>query len=573
MGIHSLKKELEMANWQEKTIADAIKLITENTLVLPVIQRRLVWNEDKMALLFDTVLKGNSFGGIMAIEEQKDEEPLFAYREFSRDGSILPSIEKTVLEQSHFLVIDGQQRLQTFYMGLVGSYNGKKMYFDLFSDYDKQDYDFRFVSSETALPKKNNDRTYTKDTLWYPCDELFKELRKTKKEESLSKGIIKSKEISDDDLKDAINSNIKAFFRSLFINDVIGMAVVDIDTTLDKTENRQRIVELFRRLNDGGTRLSSYDLVASILKGFDSKMEVFLENSLKDFSDIGITQETLIKYVFILQDNPTKEMTNLTAADATYMVEKKERITASLKGLRDFLKISKLYNFYSDGQQSFVPLYFIGYHIFHSSMETAILHTYFEKYDIKNDDFLAIMSWIYLSLINGVFKSKGAGWIPYRTGINKILNVMKNYKGKKFPKQSLINVYYEHPVKYESIERLNNDEMDFSFIFYLLYDQVMPNRIQDVDHIHPYNIVSKEYSLNDVNSINNYQLIDYGTNRGEKNGKELYDWINNFVEDKQYYIKRHLIPEDEELWKSENFTKFIELRSKMIKEKVLTYYN
>ena len=56
-----------MAEWTSVTIKSLLVDIEAKKIVLPVIQRRLVWDEDKMALLFDTVMNGNSFGGIMAV--------------------------------------------------------------------------------------------------------------------------------------------------------------------------------------------------------------------------------------------------------------------------------------------------------------------------------------------------------------------------------------------------------------------------------------------------------------------------------------------------------------------------
>ena len=73
-----------MAQWETKAVADVVSQISDNQCVLPVIQRRLVWEEEKMELLFDTLLKGNSFGGIMVIHEEKGDVPPFASRHFSR---------------------------------------------------------------------------------------------------------------------------------------------------------------------------------------------------------------------------------------------------------------------------------------------------------------------------------------------------------------------------------------------------------------------------------------------------------------------------------------------------------
>lgn len=82
-----------------------------------------------MELLFDSLLKGNSFGGIIVIEEDKDTKPLFASRIFSRDGNQLPSQNIEQLSKTQYFVIDGQQRLQSFYIGLKGTFHGKTSIF------------------------------------------------------------------------------------------------------------------------------------------------------------------------------------------------------------------------------------------------------------------------------------------------------------------------------------------------------------------------------------------------------------------------------------------------------------
>ena len=62
-----------MANWKAFRVSDVVSEISEEKYVLPVIQRELVWTEEKMELLFDSLLKGNSFGGIIVIEEDFQE--------------------------------------------------------------------------------------------------------------------------------------------------------------------------------------------------------------------------------------------------------------------------------------------------------------------------------------------------------------------------------------------------------------------------------------------------------------------------------------------------------------------
>lgn len=560
-----------MANWDPKSVSDTISLISENALVLPVIQRRLVWDEDKMELLFDTLLKGNSFGGIMTIKEDADFPPLFAFRHFTKDGEAISSISREKLEKNHNLVIDGQQRLQSFYIGLTGSFNGKILYFDLFSDHKQMEYEFEFESDEAKLPKVNQDRSEDalKETMWMAAATLFTQLKEANDDDIVSEKIIRKSEIVDEQQKDHIRKNVRTFYNNVFGGKHVGLAAVEIKRALDPVANRQRVVELFRRLNDGGTRLSGFDLVASILKGFEWGMEKFLDDMLQEYSDIGITQDTLIKLIFLLRDNYSKEMSSIEKEDATFAVEKSERISKTFKAVKKFLINAKLYDYYKNEKSSFIPIYFIAYHVFHKNIPTNQLENIFDTYDTSNTDFKNIYKWIYLSLLSGVFKSRGAGWIPYKTGIRKILLAMKSCKGEAFPIEKLLNVYRAHPVSFvDQFDEADLSVLDQRFLFFVSYDMESVTRLQDIDHVHPKSLLEGIYDYQKIHRIENYQLLDVGTNRGIKNAKPLKQWICEDVDNKDLYLKKHLIPIDEELWSVENYEKFLIERRKLIKEKI-----
>ena len=354
-----------MATWKPYRISDIVTDIDEEKFVLPVIQRPLVWTEEKMELLYDTVLKGNSFGGIMVIDEDKESKPLFNYRPFTKDGNFIESKEVEKLRQQQSFVIDGQQRLQSFYIGLKGSINGKELYFDLFSDYNSL-FEFKFEKNEKDLPKTSKeieDRVITK-YFWYPAKELLRMLKDTDDEEIVADEIISNNDIEEKNEKDHIGKNIKAFYKNIISSESLGISKVTINKKLPEIDNRQRIVELFRRLNDGGTKLSSFDLVASILKGFSWEMESFLREMLQDNEDIGLSQENLIKLIFLLQDNYNKEMASIEASDAQFAIDNKDKIKATIIALKKFLKNARLYEYYKDENRSFIPLFFIAYDLF-----------------------------------------------------------------------------------------------------------------------------------------------------------------------------------------------------------------
>ncbi len=565
-----------MAIWKTYRISDVISEIAEEKFVLPVIQRPLVWTEDKMELLFDTLLKGDSFGGVMVIEEERDSKPLFNFRPFTKDGDFVASRQVDNLAQLQNFVIDGQQRLQTFYIGLKGSINGKVLYFDLYSDFNAE-FEFKFENEMQKLPKQSKDnaeRTIPEHN-WYLASGLLKRLKDTNDEDQVAAELITTQNITNDTHKLHITKNVKAFYKNVITAETLGISKVVINKSFNETANRQRIVELFRRLNDGGTKLSSFDLVASILKGFAWEMEGFLIETLESYEEIGLSQDNLIKLIFILQDNHKKEMASIDGGDADFAIKNRDRIKCTLKSLKDFLIHSKTYDYYKDGSRSFIPLFFIAYHLFHKPLDNNGVSSFFDNYDAGNTEFPIIKKWLFHSLINGVFRSKGAGWIPYKTGIRKLLEEIKHHKNKVFPIDELFQVYTDHPITFTTQYDSNNlDQLDSSFIYYLMYDQAKTIRANDIDHIMPKSILENlGYDGTKINSIKNFQLIDYGTNRGEKNCKAFSIWINNpaFVTDKQAFIKLHLIPVDENIWIEDKFEDFIEERAKIILTKIGKY--
>ncbi len=564
-----------MANWKTYRISEVVTEIDDEKYVLPVIQRELVWSKEKIELLFDTVLKGNSFGGIIVIEEEKGTKPLFASRVFSKDGGKQNSQNLDVLDRTQLFVIDGQQRLQSFYIGLKGSYFGENLYFDLYSDY-QNDFDFEFASEPSKLLNKTKEPLPIQDRLWVCVKDLLRNL-KDSDERKTANQIIREKNIEDNSRIETIKENIYYFYKNIVDMESIGIAKVSVDKSLDELENRQKIVELFVRLNDGGTKLSALDLIASTLKGFDYKMESFLREMNAQFEDLGLTSENLVKLIFLLRDNSSKEMTSIDAADAQFAVDNMERIRCTIESLKKFLVCANLNDYYRNTNRSFIPLFFVAYHIFYKTLSNDELKSYWDKFETTNTDFIPMKKWLTNSLLNGVFRSRGAGWVPYKTGIKKILDVLTNFKGKEYPVNELFNMYRNHPIHFTTTYSIENlDNFDKEFLFYIVYGRVSQIRSNDIDHIMPYNILETlQYRTDEINSVKNFQLLDYGTNRGAKNGKPFAQWINNsdYVKDKSEYIKRHLIPSDESLWDENNFMEFTARRGQLLVNKIIEYMN
>ena len=101
---------------------------------LPNIQRSFVWSEEQSARLFDSIMREYPIGSLLV---WKTKEPV-KHRKFidnyHRDIKLTTCY---VPENRHskMLVLDGQQRLQSLFIGLKGSYAGidRELYFDALS--------------------------------------------------------------------------------------------------------------------------------------------------------------------------------------------------------------------------------------------------------------------------------------------------------------------------------------------------------------------------------------------------------------------------------------------------------
>ena len=96
---------------------------------LPNIQRQFVWSEEQIAKLFDSVMRKYPISSMLAWRTKSKVK----YRRFpskceTESKTITDWEEKN--DASKHLVLDGQQRLQSFYIGIKGSLDGKKLCFN-----------------------------------------------------------------------------------------------------------------------------------------------------------------------------------------------------------------------------------------------------------------------------------------------------------------------------------------------------------------------------------------------------------------------------------------------------------
>ena len=112
-----------------ETIKSVIEKIDTREWILPSIQRRFVWDTDRIENLFDSIMQGYPIGTLMVWKvTSKETIKKIGFYNFLQDYQERWAETCTDYKPSSeivYSVIDGQQRLNSLYIGLKGSYAEK----------------------------------------------------------------------------------------------------------------------------------------------------------------------------------------------------------------------------------------------------------------------------------------------------------------------------------------------------------------------------------------------------------------------------------------------------------------
>jgi uncharacterized protein with ParB-like and HNH nuclease domain len=301
----------------KETIWRVIKDIEKGYFKLPNIQRYFVWDEDKILQLLDSIFKGYPFGSMLLWKP--NEELKIKARDFIKDFKEGMRLLSHIQDNNDFyLVLDGQQRLQSLYILLMGLYNDKKVYFKL----DAKDDEDKFYLKE---PEK-------------VANEMF--IRPSKLLDLTPKD--KHKFIEDlginGDMKSVVEGNIDVFREQFVIQELIHfLPPVDEDTNIDD------VVEIFIRVNSGGMVLSPSDLIFSTLVSkvseFEEKFTSLLE-FMNDNDRFSFDISFLIKSSLVIFNKGAKYNIRKLKDDEyiTKLKDNFEGFEESIKATIDFLR-------------------------------------------------------------------------------------------------------------------------------------------------------------------------------------------------------------------------------------------
>ncbi|GAA7441157.1 hypothetical protein ID1001_13080 [Helicobacter pylori] len=320
---------------------------------LPDIQREYVWlkkaDEKKIEQLFDSILRGYPIGSFLfwklqkeniAKSDEQDNNKLNfqLYKFIENYDERKPHNEKIRIEQINrddlYVVLDGQQRLTSLYIGLKGTrtlkkkyakndnpnaYEEKRLYLNLKHqpnmDNPEDNYQFEFHDK-----KPEND----KEHFWFKVGDILE----------LESGVLNY--AKEHDLKENALDLLEKLKNAFFTKQLISF--------FEETEkNLDKVLNIFIRVNSGGVKLSYSDLLMSILTAKFSndirgKMNELVD-ALKDkgFSNMG--QDQVLKTCLLLIGSNTEfKLNNFNENNIKKIEVNWEKITESIYDAAELLE-------------------------------------------------------------------------------------------------------------------------------------------------------------------------------------------------------------------------------------------
>ncbi|MGL2437148.1 DUF262 domain-containing protein [Helicobacter pylori] len=555
-----------MGAFLDRTIKEVVDELNVRYF-LPDIQREYVWlkkaDEKKIEQLFDSILRGYPIGSFLfwklqkediakSDEQDSDKLNFQLYQFITNYDERKPHNEKIRIEQIKrddlSIVLDGQQRLTSLYIGLKGTrtlkkknakinnpnaYEEKRLYLNLKHqpnmDNPEDNYEFEFHAKKPENDKKH---------WWFKVGDIL-EL------ESVW-DYAQEHDLKGDRLKLLEKLN-KAFCTEKLIS------------FFEETEkNLNKVLNIFIRVNSGGVKLSYSDLLMSILTAsFSSDIREKMNELVdalkdKDFPNVGKDQ-VLKTCLLLIGKDTTFELKNFNKKNIKEIEDNWEKITKSIYNATELLE-----NFGYTG--------YLG----SAYILSSLAYFYFLNSKMNESDKEQALKFIRNAQITSYFTPSTD------TKLNNIANSMKDVKTFESFNHNLAK-HQTSPLKITNDmieEKVLSSQYGNPQVFPIL--QILYPNLKyktntfHIDHIYPKSKFKKNKKLNQDfygwrDYLFNLQLLE-GTENQAKKDKDPEVWLKEEYKDEraiEEYKKRNYIDLTLKLeW--ENIKEFREKREEAI---------
>ena len=571
------------------TIAEVMKDISNNKYVLPSIQREFVWDTDQIETLFDSLMQDYPIGAFLFWEIEKSRLGDYDFYEFLRNYHEKNNThnKKIDLKGSDGVtaVLDGQQRLTSIYIGLKGSYayrlkyKQKKsesaypvryLYLNLLEDAKDENnkYDFRFLT----------DKEYKEmsDGYWYKVGDVLTMTQPGDTSQFVLENIAFVGSYTKEQTMHANNTLQKLY------------NVIHTDKTLsyykEKAVELDKVLNIFIRVNSGGTVLTYSDLLLSIASAqwedHDAREEI--TEFVEDVNSIGggfrINKDFVLKTALVLTDFP-----NIAFKVDNFNKPNMMKIEANWENIKRAIKqaVNLVASFGYSGEtlssnNALIP---IAYYLLTIGMPENFVESGATK-----DNRAKIKKWLIMALLKKAFSGQ-----PDNV-LRPIRDILRENGIADFPIAQIIERFKGTPKSIQFTEddieayllKLKYGKRETLSTLMLLYPSLdFSNKFHE-DHMYPKSKFRKSYLrkkgvpedkldayIDSVNDISNLQLLAAQLNE-EKQNTDFDEWFSKqqpTEAEKIQYRTIHYLPDMDYTY--ENFLEFQEERKQMLRKKLV----
>ena len=580
---------------QGGTIKETLDSIESRGYVLPAIQREFVWRPEQVCNLFDSVMQGYPFGEFMFWRVEAQNAGQYRWYDFvreyhQRDNPHCPELGP-IYDKPLTAVLDGQQRLTAFNIGLRGSMAVKLPYkwwnspdafpkrvlaLDLLApsepDEEGSRYVFEFV---------NEDRIgLTHTRLWFRVSDIMGFSTENPAPDMLDW-------VSDQGLD---NEQQRLAFRTLNrLHQAICVEPV-VAYYEEKSQDIERVLNIFIRCNSGGTPLSYSNLLLSIAVSqwdtLDARSEVhgLVDDMNKVRAGLRFNADFVLKAGLMLTDIASVgfRVENFTHENMAILEENWSNIR---QALLETVELVDSFGFDSRTIQATNSLLPIAYYLYKKGAPRN-----FESSDRFLDDRKVIRGW----LTRSILKESGIWGSGLDTLLTVLREVIRDSEGSAFPATELHRVMTQRGKTLVFVEEEIEDIADMRLgdrrifpLLTMLFPHLESRDGSDIDHVFPKSRftpirltgagISDEEQIkvfrDRCDRLANLQLLDRSVNN-EKRASLPADWLDDHCQDdqaRQSYCERHLLGDVPR--KIKEFTDFYSDRRQKLRKRIAAPVN
>jgi uncharacterized protein with ParB-like and HNH nuclease domain len=572
------------------TVKEAVENIRAKKYLLPSIQRELVWNTLQIEKLFDSLMRDYPVGSFLFWHVERDRISEFTFYEFIRTYHERDSKHNTkadlIGDSDITAILDGQQRLTSLYIGLFGSYAKKdklkrwnndsafpKRFLHLnllkkYSDEEELDleYDFLFLTEAEAQEDKEK---HPNDYFWFKVGDIFQ----FTKPFEINNYLIRNGLMNIEDKAEFASETLFKLYSIIHEEKIVNFF-------LEKHGELDKVLNIFVRINSGGTPLSYSDLLLSIASASwqkkDAREEItgFVDEISDDGEGFNFNKDFVLKTCLVLCGFPNIafKVDNFNKTNMRTIEQNWNDITASLKLT---VNLIESFGYKRENLISNNALIPIAYYLRNKDNPKNFVES-----RLFEEDRERIKKWLVSSLLKRAFSGQPDSVIkPIRQIISKssetfpLEQIVEEFRGKDksiiFSEddiEALFDYYYGNSYTFSTLAVLYPN-LDFKNKFHI--DHIFPKSLFKRKNLTSKGIPddkAEEFTIL-VDYLANLQLME-GMPNIEKSNKDFKEWISQKYPNPQArkdYMEKNYIP-DVEL-SLENFDVFFEERTKLMTEK------